>query len=99
MRPAARGGLYAQTESDERVGKSDVSGTRLATSKRGKVIIKMPDVMDELSKPKNSLSAEPPVAAPRRSPVWFIVFGMLVLALVAGTGASFDFRDSESCHD
>src|SRR5260370_12754187 len=59
----------------------------------------MPAVMDELSKPKNSLSAEPPVAAPRRSPVRFLVFGMLVLALVAGTGAWFHFRDRESSDD
>src|SRR5258708_36918859 len=59
----------------------------------------MPDVMDELSKPKDLPSAEPPVAAPRRSPVRFIVFGMLVLALVAGTGAWFHFRDRESSDD
>jgi membrane fusion protein, multidrug efflux system len=59
----------------------------------------MPDVMDELSKPKDLPSAEPPVAAPRRSPVRFIVFGMVVLALVVGTGAWFHFRDRVSSDD
>ena len=34
-----------------------------------KVIIRMPDVMDELSKSPRPLAAEPPDEEPRRSPV------------------------------
>jgi membrane fusion protein (multidrug efflux system) len=59
----------------------------------------MPDVMDQLSKPQSSLSAEPPVVAPRRSPVRFIVFGMLVLGVAAGAWAWFHFRDRVSSDD
>ena len=59
----------------------------------------MPDVMEQLSKPHSSLSAEAPVAAPRSSPVKFIVLGMLVLAVAAGTWAWFHFRDRVSSDD
>ena len=59
----------------------------------------MPDVMEPLSKPQSSLSAEAPVAAPRNSPVKFIVLGMLVLAVAAGSWAWFHFRDRVSSDD
>src|SRR5271169_4833492 len=59
----------------------------------------MPDVMEQLSKPQSSLSAESPVAAPRSSPVKFIVLGMLVLAVAAGAWAWFHFRDRVSSDD
>ena len=66
-RNSGSGGLaaafgYAEIQSDERVGKPDVSGTRLATSNRGKVIIKMPDVMDQLSKTRESACGRAPAA-------------------------------------
>jgi membrane fusion protein (multidrug efflux system) len=48
----------------------------------------MPDVKDEMSNP-----------APRRSPVKFIVLGMLVLALAAGAWAYLHFRDRVSSDD
>ena len=59
----------------------------------------MPDVMDQLSKPQSSVSAESPAAEPRRSPVKFIVLGMLVLAAAAGAWAWFHFRDRVSSDD
>ena len=59
----------------------------------------MPDVMEQLSKPQSSLSAESPAATPRRSPVKFIVLGMLVLALGAGGWAWFHFHDQVSSDD
>ena len=59
----------------------------------------MPDVMEQLSKPQSSLSAESPAATPRRSPVKFIVLGMLVLALGAGGWAWFHFQDQVSSDD
>jgi membrane fusion protein (multidrug efflux system) len=59
----------------------------------------MPDVMDELSKSPRPLSAESPEAEPRRSPVKFIVLGMLVMALGAGSWAWFHFRDRVSSDD
>src|ERR1035441_1048281 len=64
-----------------------------------KVIIRMPDVMDELSKSPRPLSAEPPDEEPRRSPVRFILLGMLLLAVAAGTWAYFHFRDRVSSDD
>src|ERR1035437_1912755 len=59
----------------------------------------MPDVMDELSKSARPLSAESAEAEPRRSPVKFIVLGMLVVALGAGSWAWFHFRDRVSSDD
>jgi membrane fusion protein, multidrug efflux system len=59
----------------------------------------MPDVMEQVSKPQSSLSAESAEGAPRRSPVKFIVLGMLVLAAVAGAWAWFHFRDRVSSDD
>ena len=59
----------------------------------------MPDVMDQLSKPQSSLSAESPAAEPRRSPVKFIVLGMLVAAVAAGSWTWFHFRDQVSSDD
>jgi membrane fusion protein (multidrug efflux system) len=59
----------------------------------------MPDVMEHLSKPQSSLSAESPAAAPRRSPVKLIVLGMLLLGLAVGAGAWFHFRDRVSSDD
>ena len=53
----------------------------------------MPDVMDELSKSQSSVSVESPAAEPRRSPVKFIVLGMLVAAVAAGAWTWFQFRD------
>ena len=55
--------------------------------------------MDELSKSQRPLAAEPPAEEPRRSPVKFIVLGMLVLALAAGAWAYFHFRDRVSSDD
>src|ERR1035438_1155707 len=59
----------------------------------------MPDVMDELSKSQRPLEAEPVAEEPRRSPVKFIVLGMLVLALAAGAWAYFHFLDRVSSDD
>src|ERR1035437_4846450 len=59
----------------------------------------MPDVMDELSKSQGPLAAEPPGEEPRRSPVKFIVLGMLVLILAAGAWAYFHFLDRVSSDD
>ena len=59
----------------------------------------MPDVMDELSKSQRPLAAEPVAEEPRRSPVKFIVLGMLVLALAAGAWAYFHFLDRVSSDD
>src|SRR5260370_16228229 len=96
---AARGRWYGEIQSDERLGKPIVSGTPLATSNRGKVTINMPDVMEQLSKPQSPLSTESPVGEPRRSPVKFIVLGMLLLALATGAWAWFHFRDRVSSDD
>src|ERR1035437_6851649 len=59
----------------------------------------MPDVIDELSKSPRPLSAESAEAEPRRSPVKFIVLGMLVVALGAGSWGWFHFRDRVSSDD
>src|ERR1017187_3113110 len=59
----------------------------------------MPDVMDQLSKSQQPLAAEPPMEEPRRSPVKFIVLGMLVLVLAAGAWAYFHFLDRVSSDD
>ena len=59
----------------------------------------MPDVLDELSRSPGPHSAEPAAVEPRRSPVKFIVLGMLVLALAVGTWAYFHFRDRVSSDD
>jgi membrane fusion protein, multidrug efflux system len=59
----------------------------------------MPDVTDELSKSQRPLSAAPPSEAPRRSPVKFIVLGMLVLVLAVGGWAYFHFLDRVSSDD
>src|SRR5260370_13927908 len=59
----------------------------------------MHDVMDQLSKPQSPLSTESPVGEPRRSPVKFIVLGMLLLALATGAWAWFHFRDRVSSDD
>src|SRR6266581_2460051 len=60
----------------------------------------MPEVMDELSKPEQPLPAETSVdAVPRRSPVRFILAGMLLAAVAAGTWAWFHFRDRVSSDD
>ena len=42
----------------------------------------MPDVMNELSKSQQPLAAELPMEEPRRSPVKFIVLGMLFLVII-----------------
>src|ERR1017187_616350 len=59
----------------------------------------MPDVMDELSKSQKPVVAVPPAEEPRRSPVKFIVLGMLVLALAAGAWAYFHFLARVSSDD
>ena len=59
----------------------------------------MPEVMDELSKPPRPLGAEAPDEEPRRSPVRFILLGMLLVAVAAGTWAYFHFRDRVSSDD
>jgi len=59
----------------------------------------MPDVMDELSKSPSPLAVEPPLDEPRRSPVKFIVLGMLLLAVAAATWAYFHFLDRVSSDD
>jgi membrane fusion protein (multidrug efflux system) len=59
----------------------------------------MPDVMDELSKSQDALPAEPPAEAPGRSPVKFIVLGMLLALLAAGAWAYFHFLDRVSSDD
>ena len=59
----------------------------------------MPEVMDELSKSPRPLSAEPPDEEPRRSPVKFILLGMLLVAVSAGIWAYYHFRDRVSSDD
>jgi membrane fusion protein (multidrug efflux system) len=59
----------------------------------------MPDVMDELSKSQDALPAEPPAEAPGRSPVKYIVLGMLLALLAAGAWAYFHFLDRVSSDD
>src|ERR1035441_10810559 len=59
----------------------------------------MPDVMDELSKSPRPLVADPADEEPRRSPVRFILLGMLLLAVLAGIWAYFHFRDRVSSDD
>jgi len=59
----------------------------------------MPDVMDELSKSQKPLTGEPTDEAPRRSPVRYILLGMLVVAVGAGTWAYYHFRDRVSSDD
>ncbi len=59
----------------------------------------MPDVMDELSKSQDALPAGSPAEAPRRSPVKFIVLGMLLALLAAGAWAYFHFLDRVSSDD
>src|SRR5450759_4489163 len=49
--------------------------------------------MDELSKAPRPLSAEPPDEEPRRSPVKFILLGMVLLVVSAGIWAYYHFRD------
>jgi membrane fusion protein (multidrug efflux system) len=55
--------------------------------------------MDELSKSPSPLAVEPPLDEPRRSPVKFIVLGMLLLAVAAATWAYFHFLDRVSSDD
>ena len=59
----------------------------------------MPDVMDELSKSQRALPAEPVAEEPRRSPVKFIVLGMLLVVAAAGAWAYFHFLDRVSSDD
>ena len=59
----------------------------------------MPEVTDELPESPGPLSAGPPDGKPRRSPVKFILLGMLLLALSAGIWAYFEFRDRVSSDD
>jgi membrane fusion protein (multidrug efflux system) len=59
----------------------------------------MPDVMDELSKSPRPFSDEPPNEEPRRSPVKFILLGMLLVAVSAGAWAYYHFRDRVSSDD
>ena len=60
----------------------------------------MANVVEELSESQSrSLEAVPPVSKPRRSPVRFILLGMVVLALAAGGWAYFHFRDQVSSDD
>src|ERR1035437_10243428 len=59
----------------------------------------MPDVMDELSRSQRPLAVQPPAEEPPRSPVKFIVLGMLVVALAAGAWAYFHFLDRVSSDD
>jgi membrane fusion protein (multidrug efflux system) len=59
----------------------------------------MPDVMDELSKSERSAGAGTVEDAPRGSPVKFILLGMLLLSVAAGTWAYFHFRDRVSSDD
>ena len=55
--------------------------------------------MDELSRSQRPLAVQPPAEEPRRSPVKFIVLGMLVVALAAGAWAYFHFLDRVSSDD
>jgi len=57
----------------------------------------MPEVMEEVGKSARSPNAEPP--APRRSPVKFILLGMLVVGLAGGLWAYYHFRDRVSSDD
>jgi len=57
----------------------------------------MPEVMEEVAKSQRSPKAEPP--APRRSPVKFILLGMLVIGVAGGLWAYYHFRDRVSSDD
>jgi membrane fusion protein (multidrug efflux system) len=60
----------------------------------------MANVVEDLSKSQSrNLEAVAPVAATRRSPVKFIVLGMLALAAIAGGWAWLHFRDRVSSDD
>ena len=60
----------------------------------------MANVVEELSESQSRpLEAVPPVAQSRRSPVRFVVLGMLVVAAAAGTWAYLHFRDRVSSDD
>jgi membrane fusion protein (multidrug efflux system) len=60
----------------------------------------MANVVEDLSQTQSrNLEAVPPAPVARRSPVKFIVLGMLALAVVAGTWAWFHFRDRVSSDD
>ena len=55
--------------------------------------------MDELSRSPRPVSAETPDEESQRSPVKFILLGMLLLGVTAGTWAYFHFRDRVSSDD
>ena len=57
----------------------------------------MPEVMEELGKSQRLPNPEPP--SPRRSPVKFILLGMLIIALAGGVWAYYHFRDRVSSDD
>src|SRR4051795_1054325 len=60
----------------------------------------MAEVMEDLSTTQSrGVQLQPPVAKPRRSPVKFIVLGMLVLGAAAGAWAYLHFRDRVSSDD
>jgi len=59
----------------------------------------MPEVMDELSKSPRPLAADPPDEEPRRSPIKFILLGMVLLVVSAGIWAYYHFRDRVSSDD
>ncbi len=60
----------------------------------------MADVVEDLSKTQSrNLEAVPPAPVTRKSPVKYIVLGMLALAAIAGTWAWFHFRDRISSDD
>ena len=61
----------------------------------------MANAVEDISKPQANLEAVPaaPPAPPRRSPVKFVVLGMLALAAVGGVFAWLHFRDRVSSDD
>jgi membrane fusion protein (multidrug efflux system) len=60
----------------------------------------MANVVDDLSKTESrKLEAVPPAAVPRKSPVKYIVLGMLAIGAGVGTWAWFHFRDRVSSDD
>jgi len=57
----------------------------------------MPEVMDQVTKSERTPAATTP--PPRRSPVKFILMGMLLVGIVAGGWAYYHFRDRVSTDD
>ena len=91
---------YAETHVEERFATRSHLALKLASSKIGKVIIRCPKSWTKYPKPRGRLRPSPRRGLrPRRSPVKFIVLGMLVVGVAVGAWAWFHFRDRVSSDD